>query len=254
MDWNKTKTIFIVIFFILDLFLARQFMVKREANQLEMISERTGEELLQEANITFKESPSSNQKAGYIKAYVHTFTEKETSSLKDQKIEVQEDGKEIHGEFTKPTSLPTSDEKNKLEDFVKKNMINGDQYKLVQVDKEGGQITFAQLYSQKPVYDNTKTFITIQLNEKNEMVSYKQRMLEQFEQRTEAETVKTPVNAVTELYDSNKVNQGSKVRMDLGYYAYFPPATDSQILAPTWRVTVDKDKGEVEVYYVTALD
>ncbi|MGQ0417826.1 two-component system regulatory protein YycI, partial [Bacillus sp. HC-TM] len=39
MDWDRIKTIFIVTFFVLDLFLIFQFIQKQDSNQLELIAE-----------------------------------------------------------------------------------------------------------------------------------------------------------------------------------------------------------------------
>jgi regulatory protein YycI of two-component signal transduction system YycFG len=44
MDWSKIKTIFILTFLILDVYLLFQFMKIRDANKLEVITEASFEE------------------------------------------------------------------------------------------------------------------------------------------------------------------------------------------------------------------
>ena len=44
MDWNKSKSIFIMVFFVLDIFLLYQFLEKKDNYQFEYITEATIED------------------------------------------------------------------------------------------------------------------------------------------------------------------------------------------------------------------
>ena len=52
MDWSKTKSIFIMVFFVLDIFLLYQYLEKKDNYQFEYIAEATLEDRLQEEEIT----------------------------------------------------------------------------------------------------------------------------------------------------------------------------------------------------------
>ncbi|MED5050283.1 hypothetical protein P9850_00180 [Anoxybacillus rupiensis] len=66
MDWNKTKTIFIITFLILDLFLGYQFIQKRNSSQLDVLLEEIIEEQLAANGITYVDIPKEIKKASYV--------------------------------------------------------------------------------------------------------------------------------------------------------------------------------------------
>lgn len=66
LDWSKTKTIFIITFFILDIFLGYQFIQKKNSSQLDVILEATIEEQLEADGITYVDLPKEITKATYV--------------------------------------------------------------------------------------------------------------------------------------------------------------------------------------------
>ncbi|PJN90392.1 hypothetical protein CVN76_10565, partial [Bacillus sp. mrc49] len=61
MDWNNTKSIFIMVFFVLNIFLLYQFLEKINDYQYENFAESSTEELLKEDDISI-EVPLPKQK------------------------------------------------------------------------------------------------------------------------------------------------------------------------------------------------
>ena len=57
MDWSRIKTIFIIAFLILDLFLLTQFLNKHKTNQFEVKSDVSFEESLKADGIEYKSLP-----------------------------------------------------------------------------------------------------------------------------------------------------------------------------------------------------
>ena len=57
MDWSKIKTIFIITFLILDVYLLFQFMKIRDANKYEVITEASFEEKLKADEIKYVDLP-----------------------------------------------------------------------------------------------------------------------------------------------------------------------------------------------------
>ena len=64
-DWNNTKSIFIMVFFVLNIFLLYQFLEKINDSQYESFTESSTEELLKEDEISI-ETPLPKQKSGSI--------------------------------------------------------------------------------------------------------------------------------------------------------------------------------------------
>lgn len=63
MDWDRIKTIFIVTFFVLDLFLIFQFIQKQDSNQLELIAETKIDQELKANKITMGNFPKEPKKS-----------------------------------------------------------------------------------------------------------------------------------------------------------------------------------------------
>lgn len=65
MDWDRIKTIFIVTFFVLDLFLIFQFIQKQDSNQLEIVTETKIDQQLKESKITMGSFLKSRKRVIY---------------------------------------------------------------------------------------------------------------------------------------------------------------------------------------------
>ena len=68
MDWSKIKTIFILTFLILDVYLLYQFMKIRDANKYEFITEASFEDKLKADEIKYIELPKTTIKDQYVSA------------------------------------------------------------------------------------------------------------------------------------------------------------------------------------------
>lgn len=68
MDWDRIKTIFIVTFFVLDLFLIFQFIQKQDSNQLELVTETKIDQQLKAEKITMGNFPKEPKKESFIMA------------------------------------------------------------------------------------------------------------------------------------------------------------------------------------------
>src|SRR5213079_61969 len=84
MDWSKIKTIFILTFLILDVYLFYQFMKIRDANKFEFITEATFEDKLKADEIKYIELPKAPVKDQYISAKPKIFTKEDIAKLKGQ--------------------------------------------------------------------------------------------------------------------------------------------------------------------------
>lgn len=89
MDWDRIKTIFIVTFFVLDLFLIFQFIQKQDSNQLELIAETKIDQELKANKITMGNIPKEPKKESFIRAENKAFKEEDIQSLKNQTVHIQ---------------------------------------------------------------------------------------------------------------------------------------------------------------------
>ena len=75
MDWSKTKSIFIMVFFVLDIFLLYQFLEKKDNYQFDYIAEASIEERLQEEEIQYASLPKQKWKEQFLIAQSKIFEE-----------------------------------------------------------------------------------------------------------------------------------------------------------------------------------
>ncbi|WP_249727489.1 two-component system regulatory protein YycI, partial [Bacillus paralicheniformis] len=83
------KTIFIVTFFVFDLFLIFQFIQKQDSNQLELIAESKIDQELNANKITIGNIPKEPKKESFIRAENKAFKEDDIQSLKNPTAHIQ---------------------------------------------------------------------------------------------------------------------------------------------------------------------
>lgn len=269
MEWNRTKTIFIIVFLILDIFLAFQYFDKRSNNQFPILEKSTLQEDMKADHISYGNLSKETSKGSSISAQKRVFKQSEIKSLKGQKPKAlmntaKENAlTEIEMEFETPIALPKADMETKARGIVNEEIIDGNKYKLWKVDKSGKQIVFFQTYNGNYIFqdrqndDNTEMGeVVLYLNNKNEVVSYKQSMLQDIKE-VKTESLISAVGAVEALYYPDYLKKYSKIKSaELGYFTQYPLAS-AQIFVPVWRIEVERktdDKTIHEEFIVDARD
>lgn len=160
MEWNRTKTIFIIVFLILDIFLAFQYFNKRSNNQFPILEKSTLQEDMKADHISYGNLSKETSKGSSISAQKRVFKQSEIKSLKGQKPKAlmntaKENAlTEIEMEFETPIALPKTDMKTKAREIVNEEIIDGNKYKLWKVDKSGKQIVFFQTYNGNYIFQD----------------------------------------------------------------------------------------------------
>ncbi|MER1290877.1 two-component system regulatory protein YycI, partial [Bacillus sp. C1(2022)] len=252
MEWNRTKTIFIIVFLILDIFLAFQYFDKRSNNQFPILEKSTLQEDMKADHISYGNLSKETSKGSSISAQKRVFKQSEIKSLKGQKPKAlmntaKENAlTEIEMEFETPIALPKTDMKTKAREIVNEEIIDGNKYKLWKVDKSGKQIVFFQTYNGNYIFqdrqnddNNEMGEVVLYLNNKNEVVSYKQSMLQDIKE-VKTENLISAVGAVEALYYPDYLKKYSKIKSaELGYFTQYPLAS-AQIFVPVWRIEVER--------------
>lgn len=245
MDWSKIKTIFILTFLVLDIYLMYEFFKLKEASEFEPIAQATLEKQLKDADITFDEPlPKSNPKDRYLRAKPVEF------DIEDLEGDIRLEGQEIT--ITEGTTLNSVlDESIKISDkfspselsaFIKNRVLFGDQYRFWEKPENSNRITYYQEFEGKMFYMNLNGELTFYLNDENEIVSYKQTLLTKIESKEESEKVIQPIKAVETLYKNGSLQPKSKVtNVELGYFT-FVHLSSSQLLTPAWRFVINDEE------------
>ncbi|WP_307893005.1 two-component system regulatory protein YycI [Bacillus swezeyi] len=269
MEWNRTKTIFIIVFLILDIFLAFQYFDKRRINQFPILEKSTLQEDMKADHISYGNLSKESSKGSSISAQKRIFKESEIKSLKGQKpkplmnMSKGDPVTEIKMEFDNPIALPKTDIKTKAREIVNQEIIDGSKYKFWKIDKAQNQIIFFQTYNGNYIFqdrqnnaNNEMGEVVLYFNDKNEVVSYKQSMLQEIKE-VKTENLISAVGAVEALYYPDYLKKYSKIKSaELGYFTQYPLAS-AQIFVPVWRIEIQRktdDKTIHEEFIVDARD
>lgn len=251
MDWSKTKTIFILVFFILNMFLLYQYVEKKSVDDYEFIEEASFEERLKENDITFTTLPKQTSKEQYISAKSKHFTEDDLKKLKNQDPK-RFNEQRLFSKLDKPFLLGEEIHSEALDTFVKENVLYGEEYKFWKVNEFEDTVVYYQTYKDKMIYNNSNAMLELTLNGNREIISYQQTYLEnieEFDEENQEEVIKA-IDALKTLFEKGYIQPKSEItEVELGYINLLQ-YTASHVLTPTWHVVVNKK----EDLYVNALD
>lgn len=255
MDWNRTKTIFIWVFLILNIFLYTQYLQRyNEGQEIEVVGETTKfESLLKEDNITYMALPNNNESAAYYSGQIKNFSPSEVPYFANQRTEIENDNK-LNVIMDKPVKLQEGGVHDKYTEFLHSYVHEGDSYVLWNFDNENKVATFFQKVNDLTLYYNVRGYVKIYWNDDERVVAYEQTMLEKHEKIEKQQNLLTPMQVLQILYGKNLLKPDSQIlKMNLGY-STIVQFTQTQVFAPTWEVRVRlADKSE-EIHFVNAVD
>lgn len=255
MQWSQIKTLFILSFLILNVYLLIQFLDKLEEENYGILEYDNSsiEQKLAEENIVIKSLPSGQEKEPFISVRQRVFTKEDLKKFdvhKNQKLAMINNNF-IISLFDKPIPIPHEDEMNVIEGFIKSSFAFPDDYELWSWNKEVNVLIFFQEKNDRPIYFNQNAMILVFLNDKNEMVFYTQTMLGESDSSKEKKDLIKPITAVETLYNSNELRSGDEItEMKIGFHTRVPTDQGTQVFVPAWKVTVNKEKN----YFVNAIE
>lgn len=247
MDWSKIKTIFIISFLILDFYLIYEFLNIRNASQYELLAETSIDKQLKTDGIEYVELPTEDIKDNYLSAIPKSFKSEELKwygnpKLSNQSIIFANKSYLLESVLKKPLKLGKGYEMSRLNNFINNHVIYGEQYRFWEINKEAKTITYYQQYKEKSFFKNIYGELTFYLNDRNEVISYKQTLLENIKELKEKEKILKPIEAIETLYEKGLIPPNSNIsNVELGYYTLVH-LTSSQVLTPAWRVVINGDQ------------
>lgn len=236
MDWSRAKTIFILSFLVLDIFLILQIIDQKSASTYDYLSDVPVEEQMAADQITLPELPQGPEEEFYIEANVRDFS-MENLANPAKNGQLSEESHELQITLDSPYELGENWHISDVDRFVKNFIDSGSVYRYWDYDKTKNTITYFQQYNGKLFYNNRDARIVLQLNEDQEIVSYSQTMLEDITE-IKNQAILSALDAVLILYKNRLLERNDEViDVELGYYTLVP-LKSSQILAPTWRISI----------------
>lgn len=261
MDWSKTKTIFIIVFLILNIFLLFLFIEKYEDSQLETIGDLSTTERLADENVTLGELPDVEDSQPYLNAEFYRFMSADLQTLEGQKATIRE-GQILESVISDPIAIEDPEDPEELNELLADYAFNGGEYTFWEYDEEDNQLLYFQAYNDLTLYYNLNAQIAVQLNENNEAISYEQTYLTSFEEFTEEQELREPRAVLETFYDRNLIQPNSTATdLKLGYYPLFVQETGgdteavaTQVLTPAWKMTIENEDGSRNELFMNAVD
>ena len=254
MDWSKSKSIFIVVFLILNIFLYTQYVdVYTQGQKVEVLSEKTTEAKLKDENITYMPLQDNVEKFSYLSGEMRDFGENEIPSNNLVDIKIIDDYI-ASGTFKKPIVLKDTLNETNLQTFASMSIHEGDKYMLWDIFEDERYALYFQKINDRMLYYNSSGYLKVYWNENNEIYAYEQTMLENIEQLKKKDNIIPQIQALQALYSRNFLKPDSRViHMNLGY-STLVQITKTQVFAPTWEVRVQNTDGQVEEHFVNAFE
>ncbi len=241
MDWSRIKTIFIISFLLLDIYLIFQFVNTRSEAKYEVMESASIEELLKNDEIIYNETPLDIKKESYISVKPKTFTKEELAKNQILQSNNDEATTTIIGQLDKPIKITEKFNQDEFSTAVKAIVPHGESYRFWKVDENKRTITFYQLYEGKMMYNNLNGRLTFYMDENDEVTLYEQTYIEKVEELSDAQEILTPLDAIEILYNKGLLEPKSEItKVELGYSTLIQLA--SQVLAPTWRIVVNGEE------------
>lgn len=258
MDWSKTKTIFIIVFSILNVFLYSVYINNyNEEQELEVLGESNIESDLKNANISVGNLPVSTEKVTYVSGKINTFDNFDFDQVTKNQIITVSDNMIIEGTMKKPEKLEALNEKT-LTEFLKRTVFKGEEYRLWQINKSAREATFFQVMNDKTIFYNQSATIKVYWSEKGEITKYEQTMFGSLKAVGEKSMLIKPIQAIKTIFEKGYLKDHTTISfVNLGY-STLVPLTETQVLSPTWhiRAMVPDENGrkKQQDFFVNAVD
>lgn len=254
MDWSRTKSIFIIVFSILNIFLYSLYLERyTEAENFSILAEKPVDERLEGDNITYPaDLPSELEDEPYISGTQKVLTTEDVP-VEDTRVAVV-DKYLLNVAFNEPIRLGEEKNKESLEAFLAANIHEGDEYVLWDVVEEENKAIFFQEINDKTLYHSDSGKVTLLWNDEGEAVRYEQTLFTDLVENAQSRDLISPKRAIETLYSKRVLQQNSKVAsVNLGYSVYVAVSDDTRMFLPTWRIIVELEDGSTADYFVNAI-
>lgn len=250
MNWKLAKTLFIIVFILVNIGLAIAYINK--INSWKVFEEEKTTELdFDEENIQIlnKLPDVDDVKMQLITGKTKDF-ESYAKSRSNVKLNHGDETIDVHMEH--PIDF-SEKEISPLKRYIDKHVYHGKDYQFKSSSKN--RVVFEQTYSDYPIMNNSKALIIFKIDKDKRVKMFTQSYMGKVEPSEGANNVEkqviSPKKALDELYYNRYLISGDKVKnVRLGYYS-FVREPSVQVLQPNWEVVIEADN-ETKTYYIEA--
>ena len=245
MNWKRAQTLFIIVFFLINVCLVYVYIDKYNKSKVNPASNDNGVNFEQENIKLPKNMPDvSKVKMQLITARSRNF-EEEAESQSD-------DGYVLNKEVDETVDVKV-DPISHLKPYINSNVYKGNEYQYYET--KDNEIRYEQTYEDFPIMNNERAALTFLVSD-NRVKSYKQSAMQDIRPSKGANNKRHKVmsahKALEALYYNQYLKEGDEVlNLRLGYYTVVKE-TNLQVLQANWEIQVKQGK-ETKTYYVEAV-
>ncbi|MFS0749764.1 two-component system regulatory protein YycI [Oceanobacillus sp. 1P07AA] len=251
MQWSHIKTLFILSFLVLNIYLLFQFVQRQDQYDLPSLSsdDPTLDEELESENIQIDDAILNREvpDLSYLSVAQRLFKSSEVeelNSIDGVEATMSLDKTLLFAQFEEPIEMPEEGaEREMLQSIVAPYVIQAGQYTYGTWNKDLNIIAFFQTKEGAPLFLNQQAILLLYLNDDNEITHYTQTMLGDHEKQGDRSIVspKTAIGYLLRSNNSSYLRQDQEVsEIDIGYYSRIDPEDGGEIVfAPTWKVTIE---------------
>ncbi|MGX6961680.1 two-component system regulatory protein YycI [Vagococcus xieshaowenii] len=264
MDFKRVSIIFLITFFVLNIFLGTTYIQGKRSQKLSDLGDLAQiEERLAEENIKYSGTLSTKSKEAYylsgISSDLAALAVKEISSV----IENDPEGKSITRDLSTVEHLSFSDEDliERTSRFLKSDngIAFGEDYTYrKKLTGKTPALYFTQEYQGIPFYDDGGAVTVNYEKIKSPTPTYQLSSLTQthianIEQLREKQTVISEQEAIATLYVNSKLPERSKIGERVLAYTHIFSVDEKNIYLPVWFVWVNTGTDKVQIEKVNAF-
>lgn len=257
LDWSRTKTIFIIVFSILNIFLYSLYVNRQMGvGNMQVLGKTSVEETMQLENIKYEPIPFTKKEVSYLSANIATFSDDELNQLKKSNDQSPLLITKSHLVSHMKSSVMVKSGKNNynFEEFLDKHVLQGADYMLWEIKEEEQQAVFFQRVKNETIFYSPNALLTIHWNSDGEVTHYEQRLLDDFVSFNHKKDLLSQDDAVATLVTRGYLKPDSTVTHVKSGYSTLAQLAENQVFAPTWNIQVKLKDGTVENYFVNAIE
>lgn len=244
MDWKLTKSLYILVFLLMNIGLILMLYNKHQEGVRVIES---APDTLEQTNIDVSNVPDFES----VEMNILTGEATDFSNLEDVEtadVESTENG-EILSENLEESDEELQMDTSTLNTFKDENLYRGEEYQYDDVMSNENRILFLQHFEEYPIFSSEASHISFR-SEGEQVSSYQQGYISNLRENSYSEpaTVRRPMNCIVDLYQRDRISEDAVIEnARLGYYVILNDG-EQVMLRPKWEFIVTENEVEKTIY------
>lgn len=267
MNFKKVEIIFILAFLILDVFLINIFLNKYVGSPSQAIENKSVDIVTEfkANNIQYDEMSDEVLRIPFIRALKTPLDEEDVLKVTEDTQGVEVNANQILGQINTPIQLEGVDAETpagdlsdsalaSLNQFISREIYQGNQYRFNSYDKVAGTVTYAQVTASGAVIADGTGEIVFQVNDDFSVYAYDQTITGDTAIQGEERTVISEQQALENAYLNNSIPAESTiVRSFLGYRVTLV-LDEMTLYHPVWTLLIRTSEGTTQRVFVDGIN